>query len=55
MLYDVAIDALPYVGTQRARPKHAYITFSRLLKRGFTKKCHGCDIQPFSGVQTKVR
>ena len=40
--YDIDIDAFPE-DTPVAPPRHAYITFSRLLEHGFTKGCPGCD------------
>ena len=40
--YDIDIDAFPE-DTPVAPPRHAYVTFSRLLEHGFTKGCPGCD------------
>ena len=40
--YDIDIEAFPE-DTPVAPPRHAYITFSRLLEHGFTKGCPGCD------------
>ena len=41
--YDVCIDAFP-VDSPPPPPRHAYITWARLLKHGFTKGCAGCSM-----------
>ena len=41
--YDVYIDSLP-VDAPPPPPRHAYITWSRLMKHGFTKGCAGCSM-----------
>ena len=41
--YDVIIDSDPVPHRAPATPRHAYITWSRLLEKGFTKLCQGCD------------
>ena len=40
--YDVVIDAYP-VEDRPTPPRHAYITYARLLEHGFTKGCSGCS------------
>ena len=39
--YDICIDSYP-IESQPPPPRHAYITWARLLKHGFTAGCNGC-------------
>eukprot|EP00435_Cladocopium_sp_Y103_P021086 s1173_g5.t1 len=39
--YDVCVDSFP-VDSPPPPPRHAYITWARLMKHGFTKGCAGC-------------
>ena len=41
--YDVCIDSFP-VDAPPPPPRHAYITWSRLMKHGFTRGCPGCSM-----------
>ena len=41
--YDIGIDAYPIEGKPTAQ-RHAYITWSRLMKHGFTRGCAGCTM-----------
>ena len=50
--YEVTIDALPYAEPSKTKRKHAYITFSRLMKHGFTKGCSGCSLGTYNHPQT---